>query len=584
MKEFIAKIAYSLKIPRSDLRNAFTLNRVLILVIVLGIIFRAATFWTLPPAEDGNVYIAVGHSLAKTGKLMAPWGGDFGTGNTTNLEYTRISPLYPSYLAVFYIIFGFSIEITQIAGLILAIITLLTIYLTTKNLFGHQKGLIVTAIISVTWPFIIFPGLEYGDNMVLLFFVLTLWSFLRGLKDSRFMIAFGLFGAAFLLTKIHSVHFIFLIAVVIGFFLWRFYYLGWDVFKHKSYVLGGIIFLIITLGWQIRNYIRFSGTSQGGILSYGSSGLSSELIIMFLLKLPFLIILVAVCFLFWARELKAIFAKIKVEYYNVLWVFTIGFFLLIWVVTSLMGGSDIHNRNIVFRLNHIRYMAPIYLSILWLLMKDHNWTHQCNETHYFSRELLFEIKKWIVRIFREKKTLLGMILCTIVGVIVLLELEFFLGMVILFATPSLSIISVRKKLAIMLLAFSIVSLNAATSTQEPPHVKAGLDLQDMLNEGDILMQDGEWAMPSKFNLYPYLAKYDVKVMEYDENINATYIFSYIDRNYTGYELIREYYWEGELGIIIKIRNGFLGLFFSRYSNENDSSAERMPDAWLWRKV
>lgn len=360
--------------------------------------------------------------------------------------------------------------------------------------------------------------------------------------------------------------------------------MGWKVIKQRNYVLGGAIFLIITLGWQIRNYMRFSGTSEGGSFSYASSGLSNELIIMFLLKLPFLIILAGVCFLFWARELKAIFAKIKVEYYNVLWVFSIGFFLLIWVVTSLMGGTDIHNRNIVFRLNHIRYIAPIYVSILWLVMKDHNWTHQGKKVHYFSREVLLEIKKWIVRIFREKKTLLGMIICAIVGVIVLLLLEFFLGVIILFATPSLAIYSVRKKLAIMLLAISIVSLNAATSTQEPPYVKVASGLQEMLNEGDILMQDGEWAVPSKFNLYPYLAKYDVKVMKYDENINATYIFSYEDRNYTGYELIREYYWEGELGIIIKIRNKFLGLFFSKFSNEDDSSKERMPDAWLWRRV
>ncbi|UCG69420.1 MAG: glycosyltransferase family 39 protein [Thermoplasmata archaeon] len=578
------KMQNSGKSWKLNLRNIITLNNVLIVIIIMGIIFRITTFWTLPPAEDGSSYIAVGHSFSKTGKFMTPWGGDYGTGNSTNLEYTRISPVFPSYLAFFYLIFGYSIEITQIAGLILALITLSIIYLTTRNLFNHRKGLIVTAIISMTRPFIVFPGLEYGENMVLLFFVLTLWSFIKGLKDSRYMIAFGFFGGVLFLTKIHSVHFIFIIAVVIGFFLWRFYYMGWKVIKQRNYVLGGAIFLIITLGWQIRNYMRFSGTSEVGSFSYASSGLSNELIIMFLLKLPFLIILAGVCFLFWARELKAIFAKIKVEYYNVLWVFSIGFFLLIWVVTSLMGGTDIHNRNIVFRLNHIRYIAPIYVSILWLVMKDHNWTHQGKKVHYFSREVLLEIKKWIVRIFREKKTLLGMIICAIVGVIVLLLLEFFLGVIILFATPSLAIYSVRKKLAIMLLAFSIVSLNAATSTQEPPYVKVASGLQEMLNEGDILMQDGEWAVPSKFNLYPYLAKYDVKVMKYDENINATYIFSYEDRNYTGYELIREYYWEGELGIIIKIRNKFLGLFFSKFSNEDDSSKERMPDAWLWRRV
>jgi 4-amino-4-deoxy-L-arabinose transferase-like glycosyltransferase len=169
----------------SILRKALTFNGILIMVIILGIILRIITFWTLPPLGDGTYYIAVGHSFAKTGEFMAPWGGDFGTGNSTNLEYSRISPVYPLYLAAFYFIFGYSIEITQIAAFILALITLLIIYLTTRNLFNHQKGLIVIAVLSVTWPFIYFPGMEYGDNMVLLFFVLTLWAFMKGLKDSR---------------------------------------------------------------------------------------------------------------------------------------------------------------------------------------------------------------------------------------------------------------------------------------------------------------------------------------------------------------------------------------------------------------
>jgi len=210
----------------SSLKKALTFNGILTMVIVLGILFRIFTFWTLPPLYDGNAYIAVGHSISNTAKVMAPWGGDYGSGNITDLEYTRISPVFPSYLAIFYIIFGYSIEITQIAGIILGIITLLIIYLTTKNLFDHRKGLITTVIMSMTWAFITYPGMEHGDNMFLLFFVLTLWSFMKGMKDSLYTIPFGFFGAVLLLTKIHSVHFIFILAVVAGFFFWRFLYIG----------------------------------------------------------------------------------------------------------------------------------------------------------------------------------------------------------------------------------------------------------------------------------------------------------------------------------------------------------------------
>jgi hypothetical protein len=48
---------------------------------------------------------------------------------------------------------------------------------------------------------------------------------------------------------------------------------------------------------------------------------------------------------------------------------------MIWIITSLMGGVNIHDNNIIFRLNHIRYITPIYILILWLVVKDSNWAH-----------------------------------------------------------------------------------------------------------------------------------------------------------------------------------------------------------------
>ncbi len=573
----------SRKISISNLKEALTLNRILIIIIVIGIVFRIVTFWTLPPMYDGNVYTSVGYNIANTGEVMVPWGGDYGTGNTTNLGYTKTTPVYPSYLAFFYVVFGYSIDITQIAGTILGIITLLIIYLTTKDLFGHQKGLIVTAIMSVTWPLITYPGMEWGDNMVVLFFVLTLWSFLKGLKDSRYMILVGLFGGVLFLTKVHGVHFIFILALVVGFFLWRYLFMRKEVFKDKNYYFGALIFLLITGAWLFRNYMRFSGSIQGTSSGAAPLSLSMELLLMFILKFLFLIILAAVCALYWLPELRATLSKVKKENYNALWVFAGGFFLLIWLVTSLMGGVKIYDRNVVFRLNHIRYIVPIYIPLLWLVIKDREWSHQGKNIRYFSREILVEIRKWLSRLIREKKTLLYVMAVAMIGIIVLIEIEFFIGIAILFAAPTLSIISVRKRLAIMLLVFFIASVNAATTIKAPPHIEAAKDLQVMLKSGDTLMIDDEWQGADKYNLYPYLAEYDIRVMKYDESINATYIFSYKNRNYTGYELIEEYYWEGELGIIIKVRDKILGLFISRY-REGTAPQEIEPSAWLWKKT
>ena len=286
--------------------------------------------------------------------------------------------------------------------------------------------------------------------------------------------------------------------------------MGRDVFKDKNYYFGGAIFLLITLGWLVRNKIRFSGSSERAALSYTPTNLSMDLLIMFILKFPYLIILVAVCLLFWVHEIKQTLSKIKKEDYNALWTFTIGYFLVIWVITALMGGTEIHNRDIVFRPNHIRYITPIYVSILWLVIKDHEWTHQGEEVPYFSREMVQEIRNWLSHIFREKKPLLYMFMVASIGVIVLIEIEFFIGLVLLFAAPTFAISSVRKKLAIMLLVFSIVGVNASTIINEYPYIAGGKDLQGMLNEGDTVMIDGEWSIPEKYDLYPYLAESNVK--------------------------------------------------------------------------
>jgi 4-amino-4-deoxy-L-arabinose transferase-like glycosyltransferase len=566
-----------------NLKNIFTFNRILIIIILFGILLRINTFWTLPPTYDGNAYIAVGHNIPKTGEIMAPWGGDFGTGNSTDLEFSRLSPVFPSYLSVFYMIFGYSIAITQIAGIILGILTLLVIYLSTKSLFGHRKGLIVTAIMSVTWPLIIYPGMEWGDNMVIIFFVATLWAFLKGLQNSKYMIFFGLFSATLILTKVHGVHFLFGIAIVIGFFLWRYRFMGTKVFKDKYYYFGSAGFLFILLGWFIRNNLRMLKTTEQTAFSIAPSSPSIELLIMFALKFPYLLILAAVCFLFWWKELEITFKKIKKEDYNALWMFTIGFFLLIWVITALMGGVNIHDRDTVFRLNHIRYITPIYVSLLWLVAKDCDWTHQGKELNYFSKEILRETKKWIFRIFKNIKILFFIAAIILVGLIVLLEIEFFIGLTMIIAAPTLAIESTRKRLAVMLLVFIIVSINSATIVKVPPYISAAKDLQGLLEDGDSVMVDGEWHVPDKFALYPYLAEYDVKVMEYDENLNATYIFSYENKNYTGYALIGEYYWDGDLGLIINLRNDILGLIKSNDSGKNNQTLDPVPSGWLWEK-
>jgi hypothetical protein len=47
--------------------------------------------------------------------------------------------------------------------------------------------------------------------------------------------------------------------------------------------------------------------------------------------------------------------------------------------------------------------------------------------NYFSRDIVLETKKWLGHLFRERRTLLFVIMAAFVGLIVLIKIEFFMS-------------------------------------------------------------------------------------------------------------------------------------------------------------
>jgi len=517
---------------------------------------------------DGTAYMAVGHSFSQDHAFIAPWG-EFISWDASEPVYSKIAPLFPAYLAVFYRLFGFSIPVTQIANLILSILCLVIIYLTTKDLFDHQKGLVVTAVMALDNTLIWATGTAWAENLLVLVFTLLIWSLIKSLKDSRYVILMGVFLGFFYLLKSHSLNILFVSVCFICFVAWRYIYMGVIVIRDKNYLLGfGALFGIAGM-WALRNYLRLS--DYGSVSSGKSLSLSSDYL---LFQLLWIIVLASVCFVYWLPELKNSIVKIKMEDYNLLWLIAIGYTLLVGIASSYLGRSE------AFLGRDLRYILPIFIVILWLALKETDFKQKNTKTEA-------SIKRHIKLLLRDKERI-SMILTAIT--IAIIALHFFpsnwLLIYLLFGALSLTLISPRKRLSILLIAFLLVSANTVTYYVRSPDMEATNDLNALIKDGDLIAiySYPGGTMPYKYNLYPYLWRHDTNPIRYYDGCNATYVLSYTNNSFEGYNQIGDYYWEGKLGIIVRLKIFFRESLKRIVFGEKIARGERIPRAWLWEKV
>ena len=248
------KDAYILKAPRKLVIIAF-LTTIIIGWSMFTYLNLTATQANYDWMHDGWLYQQMGQSWLQNQEFIVDG------------VYTHhFAPVYPIYLSLFYMFFEVHIG-TQIAVEILFSLSIFTVFLITKKLYGLIPALFSTVLI-ITIPGYLFPSSRnYAEPMVLILYTLTIFFILESLKPekgNRIILA-GLFAALGFLTKA-SVGYFFIITGLAG-FLWRFYYMRWRVFKNKNYLAAIAIFLALVLAWIARNITLFWDGTLSGLLS-----------------------------------------------------------------------------------------------------------------------------------------------------------------------------------------------------------------------------------------------------------------------------------------------------------------------------
>ena len=203
---------------------------------------------------DGWVYDQLGRSLASGNGLML--GGQ---------HSHHFPPLYPAYLSIFYGLDQSSASMKSAIEIIFLAAAAVT-FLATRSLYGGDCAVLATAL-PFSVPSFLFPSSRnYGEPLVLLTFVVTIFAIMQSLKAGRrhYILLAGLFAGLGYLSK-SSIGYFFVIAGAAG-FGWRWKYMRGAVAKDKYYLIAIAVFLAIFGVWSWRNISLFWDGTPGDLM------------------------------------------------------------------------------------------------------------------------------------------------------------------------------------------------------------------------------------------------------------------------------------------------------------------------------
>ncbi len=335
-------------------------------LIVFGIALRIASYWWTPLAVDAFSYSAMSHSFLQDGSFTMPWG-DVDTYHTAAVQSHHYPPLYPLYLASFFSVFGFTQSTAHIASIVSSLAALLVVYLCTRDMYGHVRGLIATAVAAVSPILVQNTGQGYSENLVLLLFVATMWAILKSLEKPWYIVPAGILAGLGYLTK--STMGPFFIIAGLGGLAWRLHWKGWKVLRDPAYLTAVACFGFLVAIWAWRNILLF-GTwdTSFHITDAYHAALTHPLQWAYLFLVTFVFYatvgyLVYLAILPWLPKLVKI-PKLQSEHDSGLWL-ALGLPLLLtaaidaclWLVEK------------EFFVNNVRYVAFVAIPAVWLIMR-----------------------------------------------------------------------------------------------------------------------------------------------------------------------------------------------------------------------
>lgn len=481
-------------------------DRTLYLFIGAGVLLRVIVVLADVPRFDGAFYSTIGFNLLDKGDLV----------NLAGTKTYNFSLTYPGYLALFYGIFGFSVGVTKVASFICSILVILVTFWATKDLFDRRTGLIAAAVISLTSALIVVTGKNYVENIVLLFFIPTVWAMIRGFKDSRYIpLAAFLAGLTYYTKTDVGLYIAF--GALVAFVVWRFHYMRWEMLKDKYYWLAFVIILVMVLG-------RALLISAGDIPTQNLFRTISRSfnIVVFLFQLVLHFILVGGFIVYWFPEFRESIKRFKEETPNLMLLLIAALTLL--AVLNATGWGQL-NAKVLGGVSR-EYITIVYVPAMWLFFG----LVRLDDAE--EREgILASIKGF----FKKKLRLVVFLACLGLAAAMVL-VDDWLAVLFFFGAFCFVFHGYRKRVTILLVALLVVSANAASAVYRPAYVDAAERINEDLQGGQTIALDRENGSfyLSVDRVFPYFSRHNIDIEIYDNGTSSDYIISEKSGSYSGY--------------------------------------------------
>lgn len=366
--------------------EAYPLERIGLAALAAGVVLRLAAPFLMDFRSDGDTYTAMGHAWAIRHEFLMPYG-DVTTWVPTPPGYSNhYPPAYPFYLGIVFSIFGFGLWQAKWAAVVVSLAALGAVYWTTRDLYGRTAAALAGGLLGIEPHLLWVTGSGFSENMVLLFFALTMWAIMRSLKDDRYIVLAGLFAALAYLSRA-SVGYFFAVAGAGG-FLWRFLYHRWKVFTNVWYMLAIAVFLGTAIAWGARNAILFgwhdetvtllgqsmtlhlplwetsSYTRYAQQLAWEKPDLWRKAL---LAKIPFFLAFLAWYVIPLLPESWRATKRIREEETSALWLSVFLVWVIAWAIAAMFW---VFEQSSLYWLDNHRYVVIGLLPLAWLLLRE----------------------------------------------------------------------------------------------------------------------------------------------------------------------------------------------------------------------
>jgi 4-amino-4-deoxy-L-arabinose transferase-like glycosyltransferase len=171
-----------------EVAEGYPLERIGLAALAAGVLLRLAAPFLMDFRSDGDTYTAMGHAWMMRHEFLMPYGDVTTWGPLPPGYSNHYPPAYPFYLGVVFSIFGFGLWQAKWAAVVVAVAALVVVYYTTRDLYGKTAAALAAGLMGLEPHLLWVTGAGFSENMVLLFFALTLWAIVRPLKDDRYIV------------------------------------------------------------------------------------------------------------------------------------------------------------------------------------------------------------------------------------------------------------------------------------------------------------------------------------------------------------------------------------------------------------